>query len=90
MDFGSGAINDRLALRFPRAKLTDRTKKLVKSQIMDVIRILVKLEIWLSVDEDEVIVEKDGNVIGRINNQIPGKVVPGMHIIANRYDLILN
>ena len=90
MDFGSGAIDDRLALRFPRAKLTDRTVNLVKSQIMDVIRILVKLEIWLSVDEDEVIVEKDGNVIGRINNQIPGKVVPGMHIIANRYDLILN
>jgi len=90
LDFGKLAIENRQAQRFPRTKLTTRTAALVKTEVLDVIRLLNDLEIWNPVEPDEVIVELDTQAVGRVNLQIPAKVVPGMHIIANRLDLILS
>jgi len=89
LDYGKLAIETREAQRFPREKKTLRTKAKLKTEILDVIRLLNDLEIWNAVEPEEVIVEDDPVSVGRVNVRIPAKVVAGLHIIANRLDLIL-
>jgi len=90
MDFGKKAIEARQAQRFGQTKATDRVANALQTEIYDVIRLLSNLEIWKLVDIDRIIVEQDPNVPGRFNVQIPAEVVSGLHIIANRLDLILS
>jgi len=90
MDYGDIAIRSREAQRFPREKKTERTKAKLKTEVLDVIRLLSELEIWNDVDSSEVIVENDLQAVGRLNVRIPAKVVAGLHVIANRLDLILS
>jgi len=90
MDYGKIAIESREAERFGRTKKTERTKLALGDEVFDVCRLLKELEIWNPVTREEIIVEDDLQNVGRVNVSIPAKVVAGMHIIANRLDLILS
>jgi len=81
----------RLSLRFPRNKLSSRTAASVKAEVMDVLYQLESLEILEQVKEnaDGVIVERDTVDVNRLNVKIPADVVNGLHVIAERIDLLL-
>lgn len=60
------AVNERLPLRFPREKLSFRTPAKVRSEILNVLRKMEKLEILEEVDANAkgVIVERDSQDSG--------------------------
>jgi len=90
LDYGKKAIETREAQRFPRDKKTERTKAKLKTEIYDVIRLLAQLEIWNLCDIDEILVEDSLVSAGTVHTRIPAYVVAGMHVIANRIDLLLS
>jgi len=91
LDYVRLAIETRERLRFGRAKLSSKTPAKVRAQIIDVLLTLESLEIVDNVDAnlDGIIVEKDSVDMNRLNCLIPADVVNGLHILANRIDLIL-
>jgi len=91
LDYVKLAIETRQALRFPRAKLSERTPEKVRTQIIDVMKRLETLEIVEKVDDnlDGIICERDSSDANRVNCKIPTDVVNGLAILANRIDLIL-
>lgn len=84
-------LKTRLELRFPRSKLSVRTPNRVKSQIIDVLRLLEEAEITENLDtwKDAIVVERNSSDANRLDCKIPADVVNGLHIIAGRLDLIL-
>lgn len=91
MDYVRKAIEQRIALRFPRSKLNDRIAKKVRSEILDVLYRLEQLEIVERVDEHKarLLVERNPQDVNRLDTAIPADVVNGLHVVANRIDLIL-
>lgn len=91
LDYVRKAIRTRIALRFPREKLSSKTPEMVKDQIMDVLYQLESLEIVeeVAANEDGVIVERDLQDANRLNAKIPTDVVNGLHVFAGRIDLLL-
>jgi phage tail sheath gpL-like len=91
LDYGRAAIRERIAQRFGRGKVTRKTPQAVRTQILDVMYKLQKLEIWDNVDQykGQLIVEKDEQSVGQLNAKIPANVVPGFHVFAGVIDLIL-
>lgn len=91
LDYVKLAIETRQALVFVRAKLSTKTPARVRSQILDVLYLLESLEIVENVEanKDGVICERDSVDANRINAKIPTDVVNGLHVLANRIDLIL-
>lgn len=91
LDYVRAAVVQRIALRFPRDKLSDRTAAKVRSEILDVLIKLEELEIVEQVDEnkDGLIVERDLQDVNRLDARIPADVVNGLHIFAARIDLLL-
>lgn len=91
LDYVRYAIEQRLALRFPRDKLSSRTKAKVRSEILDVLLRLETLEIVDNVEanKSKLIVEPSSQDVNRLDCAIPTDVVNGLHVIANRIDLIL-
>ena len=91
LDYVREATRTRLALRFPRNKLSSRTPNRVKAEVLDVLYQLEQLEILENVtgNEANVIVERDTQDANRIDIRIPADVVNGLHVIAERIDLIL-
>jgi phage tail sheath gpL-like len=91
LDYTRKAIRERVALRFPREKLSSRTPARVRSEVMDVLYKLEELEIIEEVDanKDGVIVERDLQDVNRLNVKVPVDVVNGLHVIAGRIDLLL-
>lgn len=91
LDYVKLSIETRQALRFPRDKLSTRTPEKVRSQILDVLFQLEELEIVENVEanKDGVICERDSVDANRVNCKIPTDVVNGLHVLANRIDLIL-
>ena len=91
LDYVRQATVTRLSLRFPRNKLSSRTAASVKAEVMDVLYQLESLEILEQVKEnaDGVIVERDTVDVNRLNVKIPADVVNGLHVIAERIDLLL-
>ncbi len=91
LDYVRLAIRIRIALRFPREKLSSRTPAKVRSEILDVLYKLEELEIIENVDANltGVIVERDLQDANRLDAKIPVDVVNGLHIFAGRIDLIL-
>lgn len=85
------AVRERVALRFPREKLSERTPPKVRSEIYDVLIKLEELEIIEAVVEnkDGLIVERDSQDVNRLNARIPADVVNGLHVFAGRIDLLL-
>jgi phage tail sheath gpL-like len=91
LDYLRLAWETRMALRFPRAKLSSRTPNMVRAQTLDVLRQLEALEIIDRVEENKngIIVEFDSVDANRLNVLIPADVVNGLHIIASQIVLYL-
>jgi len=91
MDYVRVAVRTRLALRFPREKLSARTPDRVRSEILDVLFKLEELEIVEQVEANKpgLIVERDSQDPNRLNAKIPTDVVNGLHVLAVRLDLLL-
>ncbi|XWJ89575.1 phage tail sheath C-terminal domain-containing protein [Phytobacter ursingii] len=91
LDYVRKACRERIALRFPRDKLSSRTPKLVESELYDVLLKLEELEIVEEVEANKaaLIVERDSQDVNRLNARIPTDVVNGLHVFAGRIDLYL-
>lgn len=91
LDYVRKACRERIALRFPRSKLSSKTPPLVKSELYDVLLKLEELEIVEAVEanKDALIVERDSDDVNRLNAAIPSDVVNGLHVFAGRIDLLL-
>ena len=91
LDYGRRAVRERLLLRFPRAKLSTKTPARIRTEVLDVMNRLERLEIWENVaaNRSGVTVERDEQDPNRVNIRIPADVVNGLHVTAGRIDLIL-
>lgn len=91
LDYVRRALRERIALRFPRAKLSARTPGRVRAELLDVLKKLEELEIVEMVDDnkDGLIVERSGQDPNRLDSSIPADVVNGLHVYAARIDLLL-
>ena len=91
LDYVRKACRERIALRFPREKLSSKTPPKVKTELLDVLQKLEDLEIVEEVDanKDGLIVERDLQDANRLNAKIPCDVVNGLHVFAGRIDLLL-
>ncbi len=91
LDYVRKACRERVALRFPREKLSAKTPAKVRSELLDVLYKLEALEIVENVDEhsDGLIVERDLQDPNRLDAKIPTDVVNGLHVFAGRIDLLL-
>lgn len=91
LDYVRKAVRERISLRFPREKLSDRTAAKVRSEILDVLFKLEELEIVELVADNApgVLVERDLQDPNRLDAKIPCDVVNGLHIFAARIDLLL-
>ena len=91
LDYVRAAIRTRIALRFPREKLSSKTPDKVRDQIMDVLYQLEELEIVENVADnaDGVIVERDLQDANRLDAKIPTDIVNGLDVFAGRIDLLL-
>jgi len=91
LDYVRKACRERIALRFPREKLSEKTPPKVRSELLDVLYKLEELEIVENVDanKDGLICERDLQDPNRLDAKIPCDVVNGLHIFAGRIDLLL-
>jgi phage tail sheath gpL-like len=91
MDYVRKAIRERIALRFPREKLSERTTDKVRSEALDVLFKCEELEIVENVAANAagVLCERDLQDPNRLNLKIPTDVVNGLHVVAGRLDLLL-
>ncbi len=91
LDYVRKACRERVALRFPREKLSSKTPPKVKSEILDVLLKLQDLEIVeeMEANKDGLIVERDLQDPNRLDAKIPCDVVNGLHVFAGRIDLLL-
>ncbi|HGE8473122.1 TPA: phage tail sheath C-terminal domain-containing protein [Serratia marcescens] len=91
LDYVRKACGDRIALRFPRDKLSSRTPAKVRSELLDVLIKLEELEIVENVTENQsaLLVERDSQDVNRLNAAIPTDIVNGLHVFAGRIDLLL-
>jgi len=91
LDYVRKACRERIALRFPREKLSSKTAPKVRSELIDVLKKLEDLEIVeeVSANLPGLIVERDLQDPNRLNAKIPADVVNGLHVFAGRIDLLL-
>lgn len=91
LDYARKAFRERIALRFPREKLSSKTPPRVWAELYDVAKKLEELEILEEVDANKagLIVERDAQDPNRLNAKIPADVVNGLHVFAGRIDLLL-
>ncbi|POZ63581.1 phage tail sheath subtilisin-like domain-containing protein [Chromobacterium alticapitis] len=91
LDYVRKSCRERIALRFPREKLSDRTPSKVRSELLDVLYKLEELEIIEQVEANKagLIVERDLQDANRLDAKIPVDVVNGLHVFAGRIDLLL-
>lgn len=91
LDYVRRACRERISLRFPREKLSERTAAKVRSELLDVLYKLEELEIVEQVEanKDGLIVERDLQDPKRLDAKIPCDVVNGLHVFAGRIDLLL-
>lgn len=91
LDYVRKACRERIALRFPRDKLSSRTPDRVRSELLDVLYKLEELEIVEEVEANKamLIVERDSQDVNRLDAAIPCDVVNGLHVFAGRIDLLL-
>ncbi|MBI5234735.1 MAG: phage tail sheath subtilisin-like domain-containing protein [Deltaproteobacteria bacterium] len=91
LDYVRKACRERIALRFPREKLSSKTPPKVWTELYDVLLKLEDMEIVENVaaNKDGLVVEKDAVDVNRVNAKIPADIVNGLHVFAGRIDLIL-
>lgn len=83
-------IEDR-ARTYLGGKITDRRIQSMHDRGVVLLKMLEDLEIIEAVDDnlDDYIVERDLQDVSRVNERIPVDVVNNLHIIAERFDLLL-
>jgi phage tail sheath gpL-like len=91
LDYVRKAARERISLRFPREKLSERTAPKVRSELLDVLYKLEELEIVEHVADNlpGLLVERDLQDPNRLDAKIPCDVVNGLHVFAGRIDLLL-
>ena len=91
LDYARKAWIERIALRFPRSKLSSKTPAAVRDELIDVAEKLEELEILENVaaNLDGFIVERDSQDNNRLDAKLPTDVVNGLHVFAGRIDLLL-
>jgi phage tail sheath gpL-like len=91
LDYVRRAVRERVTLRFPREKLSERTAARVRSEVLDVLVKLEELEIVEAVNANKpaLVVERATVDPNRLNVRIPVDVVNGLHVLAGRIDLLL-
>lgn len=91
LDYVRDAINQRIGLRFPREKLSDKTPFRVRSEILDVLNQCEEAEILEAVmaNKDKLIVQRNASDQNRLDTVIPADIVNGLHVFAARIDLYL-
>ena len=87
----SKACIQRVALRFPREKLSDKTPARVRSELIDVLMRCEELEILEQVEANlsNLIVERDKQNVNMLDVRIPSDVVNGLHVVGMVVDLYL-
>lgn len=87
----SKACIQRIALRFPRDKLSSRTPDRVRSELIDVLMRCEELEILEEVEANlpHLIVERDRQNVNMLDVRIPSDVVNGLHVVGMVVDLYL-
>ena len=85
------AVKERIALRFPRDKLSDAIVPKVRSEILDVLYKLEEIEVIENVEANKpkLVLSRSVQDANRLNAAIPADVVNGLHVFAGRIDLIL-
>ena len=91
LDYVRRAVKERIALRFPRDKLSDRLLPKIRSEILDVLLKMEQAEIIENAESNKakLIVSRSLQDVNRVNAAIPADVVNGLHVFAGRIDLIL-
>lgn len=91
LDYVRKALEQRIELRFPREKLHARKPPQVHSEILDVLLRLEELEVIENVKQhkSKLIVQRNPQDVNRLDVVVPTDVVNGLHVVANRIDLIL-
>lgn len=91
LDYVRKACRERIALRFPREKLSSKTPPKVRSELIDVLYKLEELEIVEEVTANLpfLICERDSQDTDQLNGRIPADVVNGLHKFAGVIDLLL-
>jgi phage tail sheath gpL-like len=90
LDYTRKACNQRVALKFKNVRKTDVRKNLMMDEILDVLGLLEEEEVVRDVEKwkDYILIEDDPVEEGRWNVRIPAPIVPGLHVIAQRFDLL--
>lgn len=90
LDYFRYAWRARMTLRFGRTYLDDAVLRSIPEQTIDVMKQLEDIKVLQKVDsyKSRVTAGRDPNYPGRARVQIPAPVVPGLHQIFARFDLI--
>ena len=91
MKYVAKAFIQNRATHYSRAKITGRLLTDIRSTGIVLLKQLESLEILQNVTENlpMYIVEQYSQDVNRVNERIPTAVVPGLHILAERFDLLL-
>jgi phage tail sheath gpL-like len=91
MKYVAKAFIQNRATHYSRAKITGRLINDIRNTGIVLLKQLEALEIIQNVSQNlpMYIVEQDLQDVNRINERIPTAVVPGLHILAERFDLLL-
>lgn len=89
--FRNAVLNDQ-KIRFSREKITDRVLKAVRQRALEIAYMAQDLEILRDVDKykDDFETQIDAQDVTRVNLRCPVPIVPGLHILATRFDLYLS
>lgn len=90
MDYFRFVWRARMKLKFPRPLLTDELLLSIEEQTIDVMKLLEVAQVLQHVDQYKGLVKaaRDSNYPGRARIQVPSPVVPGLHQLFARFDLI--
>lgn len=83
-------VEDR-ARRYSRAKISDRLIADMRDAGIVLLKQLEELEIIEKVSDNlpQYLVERDSQDVNRLNERIPLDVINGLHVLAERFDLLL-
>lgn len=92
LDYYRAAVVNDQRIRFSREKITDRSMRQIRERALELAYRMQDLEILRNVKQfqDEFICEIDAQNPNQLNLRIPAPVVPGLHILASRFDLYLS
>ncbi len=89
--FRETVVNDQ-KIRFSREKITNRSIRQIRERAIELAYRMEDIEILRNIKQFEAdfICEIDAQNPNQVNIKIPSPVVPGLHILANRFDLYLS